>query len=85
MNRWFLRLFPHNTLARIAGSQPRLRRDQDPAKRTFGANAVVCRPRIYHPSTALMLRLRSWFDSAHGSTPLTMRCGRQDRRDPALQ
>ena len=33
VNRWFLKLFSHNALARIAGSQSRLRRDQNPAKR----------------------------------------------------
>ena len=43
VNRWFLWLYFHNALMRIAGSQSRLRRDQDPAKQYYD---TVCPLRV---------------------------------------
>jgi hypothetical protein len=52
VNRWFLRLLSHNALERIAGSQSRLRRDQDPAKRLYNT-ACPLRVRLTDRSFSL--------------------------------
>ena len=41
MNRRFLMRSLRNRLEKTAGSQSRLRRDQDPAKRTFGTTSKI--------------------------------------------